>query len=125
MGFFYRDADLGDKVFEKYRPGMIIQERAFVDCSYLDGGLAARHRYLIITGKARDLHARRWSGSPPRPRGDRRGRHGRHTMSITSSAVLPTTSALGRAQGKPSQRRRKGVSRKSDAGRAETSRQSP
>jgi hypothetical protein len=57
VGFFYRDADLEYKVLEKYHPGMIIQERAFVDCSYLDGGLAARHRYLIITGKAKDLHA--------------------------------------------------------------------
>lgn len=28
---------------------MIIQERAFVACSHLVGGLAARHRYLIIT----------------------------------------------------------------------------
>jgi hypothetical protein len=57
VGFFYRDPDLEDKVLEKYQRGMIIQERAFVDCSYLDGGLAARHRYLIITGKAKDLHA--------------------------------------------------------------------
>jgi tetratricopeptide (TPR) repeat protein len=57
VGFFYRDADLADEVLEKYQQGMIIQERAYVDCSYLDGGLAARHRYLIITGKARDLHA--------------------------------------------------------------------
>jgi hypothetical protein len=37
--------------------GIVVQERAFVDCSYLNGGLAARHRYLIITSKARDLHA--------------------------------------------------------------------
>jgi hypothetical protein len=36
---------------------MIIQERAYIDCSYLDGGLAARHRYVIITGKAKDLQA--------------------------------------------------------------------
>ncbi len=57
VGYFHRDADLEDKVLEKYQPGMIIQERAYVDCSYLDGGLAARHRYLIITGKAKDLHA--------------------------------------------------------------------
>jgi hypothetical protein len=57
VGFFHRDAELEDKVLEKYRPGMIIQERAYVDCSYLDGGLAAQYRYLIITGKARDLHA--------------------------------------------------------------------
>ena len=57
VGFFHRDADLEDEVLEKYRPGLIIQEKAIVDCSYLDGGLAARHRYLIITGKPRDLHA--------------------------------------------------------------------
>jgi hypothetical protein len=57
VGFFYRDADLEDGVLEKYQRGMIIQERAFVDCSYLDGGLAARNRYLMITGKAKDLHA--------------------------------------------------------------------
>lgn len=55
--FFYRDADLQNEVFEKYRRGLIIRERAFVDCSYLAGGPAARHRYLLITGKARDLHA--------------------------------------------------------------------
>ncbi len=57
VGFFYRDADLEDRVLEKYRPGMILQERGYVDCSYLAGGLAARHRYLIITSQARDLHA--------------------------------------------------------------------
>ena len=56
VGFFHRDTNLLEGVLEKYQPGMIIQERAFVDCSYLDGGLAARHRYLIITGKAKDLH---------------------------------------------------------------------
>jgi hypothetical protein len=57
VGFFYRDADLADEVLEKYQQGMIIQERAYVDCSYLEGGLTARHRYVIITGKARDLQA--------------------------------------------------------------------
>ena len=57
VGFFYRDADLEDGVLEKYRQGMIVQERGYVDCSYLDGGLAARHRYLIMTSQARDLHA--------------------------------------------------------------------
>ncbi len=57
VGFYYRDAGLREEVLDKYRPGMIIQERAYVDCSYLDGGLAARYRYLIITGKAKDLHA--------------------------------------------------------------------
>jgi tetratricopeptide (TPR) repeat protein len=57
VGFFYRDADLADEVLEKYQQGMIIQERAYVDCSHLEGGLTARHRYVIITGKARDLHA--------------------------------------------------------------------
>ncbi len=57
VGFFHRDADLEDEVLEKYRTGMMIQERAYVDCSYLDGGLAAHHRYLIITDQAKDLHA--------------------------------------------------------------------
>lgn len=57
VGFFYRDADLADEVLEKYQQGVIIQERAYVDCSYLDGGLAARHRYVIITDKAKDLQA--------------------------------------------------------------------
>ncbi|MDP9439260.1 MAG: tetratricopeptide repeat protein, partial [Actinomycetota bacterium] len=55
--FFYRDADLGDAVLGKYRRGLIIRERGYVDCTYLSGGPAARHRYLLITGKARDLHA--------------------------------------------------------------------
>ncbi len=64
VSFFYRDADLENEAIEKYRPGMIIQERAYVDCSSLDGGLAARHRYLIITGKAKDLHA--LAGMDPR-----------------------------------------------------------
>lgn len=57
VGFFYRDADLSDPVLAAYEVGRMIQERAYVDCSYLSGGLAARHRYLIITGKARDLNA--------------------------------------------------------------------
>ena len=39
VGFFHRDANLEDEVLEKYQPGLIIQERAFVDCSYLHGGL--------------------------------------------------------------------------------------
>lgn len=56
VGFFRRDTDLPDGLLRKYRRGAIIQEHAFVDCTYLEGGLAARHRYLIVTGKARDLH---------------------------------------------------------------------
>ena len=64
VGFFYRDADLEDRVLEKYTPGMIVQERGYVDCSYLAGGLAARHRYLIITSQAGDLHA--LAGMDPR-----------------------------------------------------------
>ena len=36
VGFFHRDAELKDEVLEKYRPGMIVQERAYVDCSYLE-----------------------------------------------------------------------------------------
>ncbi|MDQ3302586.1 MAG: hypothetical protein M3518_04465 [Actinomycetota bacterium] len=35
-----------------------------MDCSYLAGGLAAWHRYLIITSQARDLHA--LAGMDPR-----------------------------------------------------------
>ena len=64
VGFFYRDADLEDRVLEEYTPGMIVQERGYVDCSYLAKGLAARHRYLIITSQARDLLA--LAGMDPR-----------------------------------------------------------
>ena len=56
VGFFRRDTDLQDGMLKNYRRGAIIQEHAFIDCTYLESGLAARHRYLIITGKARDLH---------------------------------------------------------------------
>lgn len=57
VGFFYRDTDVADELLSNYHPGMTVKERAYVDCSYLSGGLAAKHRYLIITSKARDLHA--------------------------------------------------------------------
>lgn len=57
VAFFHRDTDLSDEVLARYETGLVVQERAYVDCSYMSGGLAARHRYLIITGKARDLNA--------------------------------------------------------------------
>lgn len=57
VAFYYRDTDLPAAVFQKYRPGLIVQERSFVDCTYLEGGPAARHRYLIVSSGAKDLHA--------------------------------------------------------------------
>lgn len=57
VAFFHRDTELSEQVLAKYEAGIVIQERAYVNCSYMSGGLAAQHRYLIITGKARDLNA--------------------------------------------------------------------
>lgn len=57
VAFYHRDTELPEAVLRQYRPGLILQEKGFVDCSYLEGGPAARHRYLILSSQAKDLHA--------------------------------------------------------------------
>ena len=55
LAFIYRDNDLSDDFINKYYPGLILQERGFVDATYKRGGLAAKHRFLIASSQAREL----------------------------------------------------------------------
>lgn len=55
LTFFYRDSDLSDDLINKYYPGLIVQERGFVDTTYHSGGFTAKHRFLIASSHGRDL----------------------------------------------------------------------
>lgn len=52
---FYRDTELSPEILAMYRVGIIICEPTFCDATYKFGGLAAPHRYLIISANARCL----------------------------------------------------------------------
>jgi len=52
---FYRDTELSPEILAMYRIGIIICEPTFCDATYKFGGLAAPHRYLIISANARCL----------------------------------------------------------------------
>src|SRR5688572_19428289 len=49
---YFRDANLSQEVFSKYKPGIVIQETGFVDVSELEGKPAAQVRYQIFTSKS-------------------------------------------------------------------------
>lgn len=55
LAFFYRDSDLSEDLINKYYPGLIVQERGFVDSSYHNGGLAAKHRFIIASSHGQNL----------------------------------------------------------------------
>ena len=52
---YVRDADLPERLAEKYKIGQILTERAFVDASSRIGGMATTHRYLILSQYMADL----------------------------------------------------------------------
>jgi hypothetical protein len=52
-GVFYRDTVLPRKLLELYQVGLLFREPTFCDSTYKFGGLAATHRYLIISANAR------------------------------------------------------------------------
>ena len=61
---YVRDANLKDELAERYEPGQIITEKAFVDASNRIGGMAASHRYLFLSGYFANLsgfeHGTNW-----------------------------------------------------------------
>lgn len=52
---FYRDTELSPEILAMYRVGIIFSDPTFLDATYKFGGLAAPHRYLIISANARCL----------------------------------------------------------------------
>ena len=64
---YVRDVDLPDGYLEQYRPGLIFREPTFCDVSeHSKEGLAAKHRYFLLSGNARhvDSFFGGMSGSP-------------------------------------------------------------
>lgn len=64
---YVRDVDLPEGYLEKYRVGLIFREPTFCDASeHSQQGLAAKHRYLLLSGNAKHLDALfgGMSGSP-------------------------------------------------------------
>ena len=55
LTLFYRDTNLSNDLILKYKPGQIIQEKAFVDISYRGGGLTTNFRYLIASSNAKNI----------------------------------------------------------------------
>lgn len=56
-GGLCRDTTLDDGLLSLYQVGLMFRERAYVDGTYKFGGLAAPHRYLILTARAICLEA--------------------------------------------------------------------
>ena len=50
-----RDVNLPAGFAEKYKEGMIIREKGFVDCTFRVGGMVTTHRYGILTNHAGNL----------------------------------------------------------------------
>lgn len=56
-GAFYRDTALPAKFLKLYEVGLLFREPTFCDTTYKFGGLAAPHRYLIISANAKCIDA--------------------------------------------------------------------
>ncbi len=54
---FYRDATLSQSIIDKHKVGLLLRERGLVDSTCKFGGLLRNHRYLIVSGVARDISA--------------------------------------------------------------------
>lgn len=54
---FARDVNLPAAFAEKYVPGLIIKERGFVDASIRFMGMAATHRYVILSNHMKSMEA--------------------------------------------------------------------
>lgn len=46
---YCRDANLPYEITHKYRRGMILKERGFVDATALSGGVPTNHRFIILS----------------------------------------------------------------------------
>lgn len=53
--FLYRDTTLPNTVIERYRPGMTIIERGFIDVTQLRGGISGTVRYIVATDASVDV----------------------------------------------------------------------
>ena len=53
--FAYRDTNLSEELISKYKKGMIIMERGFVDSSSKGGGMISNLRYLVISSQNKDM----------------------------------------------------------------------
>jgi hypothetical protein len=54
---FYRDATFSQSIIDKHKVGLLLRERWLVDSTHKFGGLLGNHRYLIVSGVARDISA--------------------------------------------------------------------
>lgn len=54
---FARDANLSPEIAGKYEAGTVLRSPAFLDATRRLGGLAATHRFLIVSNQMRDLSA--------------------------------------------------------------------
>lgn len=54
---FYRDANFSQSIIDKHKIGLLLRERGLVDSTCKFGGLLGNHRYLIVSGIARDVSA--------------------------------------------------------------------
>ena len=52
---FARDVNLAPGLAKQYKPGMIIREKGFTDASCRFGGMAASHRYVILSNHMKNL----------------------------------------------------------------------
>ena len=57
LGIYVRDINLPKSIADKYTPGLIIRERAFVDVSNRVMGMITTHRYLILSNHVANLSA--------------------------------------------------------------------
>lgn len=55
LQMFVRDVDLAPECIGKYRPGMLVREKAFTDASRRVRGMVTRHRYAILSNHMADL----------------------------------------------------------------------
>jgi hypothetical protein len=55
MHAYFRDTALPEGWLERYTPGLSFREPTFCDASEHFGGLAARHRYVLLSGNARHV----------------------------------------------------------------------
>ncbi|WNY23485.1 hypothetical protein MmiHf6_07920 [Methanimicrococcus hongohii] len=64
LTMFVRDVNLPDSLAQKYEPGMIIREKAFVDASMRVMGMVTTHRYAILSNHMADFgpyeHGTNW-----------------------------------------------------------------
>ena len=55
LTIYCRDANLPEEYMHKYKRGMVIRERGFVDATALCGGIVTNHRYMILSNQMKQV----------------------------------------------------------------------